>query len=96
MSIINNVANLLMTNPETRNSDQLLMTKYWEKFNGLSPYKAQVLYDFLNKKGVNPETIRRSRQLIQADGYCLPTNEIVTARRLKEKRINNIVKHGEI
>ena len=57
--------------PETRDSDMLLLIKVWEA-QGL--YFTEWQRDFMMKKVINPESIRRVRQQFQHDGFYVGTN----------------------
>jgi hypothetical protein len=69
--------------PEARNNDKLLMLLYWEladKINIPKEFRQAFLY-----KATPPETIRRARQKIQAEGSYLPRQEVLEARRRKQQ-----------
>jgi hypothetical protein len=69
--------------PEARNNDKLLMLLYWEladKINIPKEFRQAFLY-----KATPPETIKRARQKIQAEGSYLPRQEVLEARRRKQQ-----------
>lgn len=75
-----NVLTLLEEIPDTRNSDRLLMIKYWERFDEIS--FDNFSEEFI-QKATQPESIRRSRQSIQAAGLFIPTDiEVLKSRRM--------------
>jgi hypothetical protein len=76
------VRELLEKYPETRDDDRLLMVKYWNEFDGI-PFDHTFAMNFITR-ATSPETIRRSRQYIQAQGFFLPTEETVLVRRRRE------------
>ena len=72
--------------PQCANDDKYLIAKVWE-YEGW--HYDWSLYD--NLKAVSsPETIRRTRQRLQQQGYILPTDETIEARYkdFKEARWN--------
>ena len=81
MKIYNLVRRLLEENVELRNDDQLLQWKIWE-IEGSVKNDCMYYSDF--KNAINPESIRRARQLVQADHPELQANE--TVRKLRHKK----------
>ncbi|MEM2566932.1 MAG: hypothetical protein QXH20_00450 [Candidatus Bathyarchaeia archaeon] len=65
--------------PNTRNNDKLLMLYYWQTIDQI-PIPKTFWHDFLTK-ATHPETIRRTRQKIQAQGNYLPTPETQQKRK---------------
>jgi|GEM_PF-6637844 hypothetical protein len=67
---------LLQEEPETRNSDALLIARYFKKYHGITRL------DEIPPRDDVPsfETIRRARQRIQADGRCLPVQTVRDGR----------------
>lgn len=75
-----NVLTLLEEVPETRNSDRLLMLKYWERFDEI-PFE-NFAEEFV-QRATQPESIRRARQSIQSVGLYVPTDvEVLKNRRM--------------
>ena len=73
-----NVEAILRVFPEARDNDRFLLLTYWK-------YIDRIDFDsfedsFLNGHATNPESIRRSRQLIQADGLFPASKPIHSAR----------------
>jgi hypothetical protein len=70
------VLNTLARNAATRNSDRLLMLSLWrEQGLELTPQQEQKFMEV-----TSPETIRRERQKIQADGLYQSNDQIRKAR----------------
>lgn len=84
-SIKDNVFTLLKDYPEARNSDKLLILKYWEVVDKIPMDSIDGFRKGYLLKSTNAESIRRARQLIQEDGQFLPTNDRVIARRRKKE-----------
>lgn len=86
-----NVEVLLEKYPNTRGDDKLLITSYWLEIDGLK----KLNLEFVNRS-TSSESIRRARQLIQANGMYLPTGEIIAKRKEREASFKKAVKKGEI
>ncbi len=68
-----------------RNDDLWLLWKIWRKFSPIYiPFE-----DF--QKLPSFESVRRCRQLCQAKGLFLPTDEMVLKRRRREKSFRRVV-----
>lgn len=65
--------------PNARNNDKLLMLLYWEIIDQI-PIPKTFRYDFLTK-ATHPETIRRTRQKIQAKGEYPPDQQTQQKRQ---------------
>jgi hypothetical protein len=79
-SIRHQVRMILHENVDCRNSDCLLICKWLEENGYSTVYQIQNNFD-----SVSFESIRRARQLIQAKGDYLPTDEtVIKRRRLQE------------
>src|SRR5690554_2639492 len=97
-SIRDNVRDILEQYPETRNSDKLLILKYWELVDKLPMHSMSRLKEAFVLNSTSTESIRRARQLIQESGEFLPTNDNVVKRRRRreQKMFEAITKHGEV
>lgn len=83
--------------PETRKDDKLLIFIIWQRdYYGMSvewqPTVEIPLTIKLLKKLSSPETIRRARQLIQAEGKYLPPKEVQRKRINQEAAVRREVK----
>ena len=80
------VANILLTMPETRDDDRLLMLEYWRR-QGLKPNTRAFIFAQRLLDGIYtlPETIRRSRQYLQEKHECL-RGALYDERHKQEKR----------
>jgi len=90
--IIENIAELLYRDKRFRNDDRLLIFEYWRRFDrkNLHIKAIKALDDFVehitpDRSVTSPATIIRMRQKLQSDGYFLPTDPAVTAKRFKQK-----------
>lgn len=77
------VYQILRDNPECRNSDRLLLLKAWED-EGLYLSEAQ-RSKFLQVS--SSESLRRTRQKIQADGYFPANSTVKEYRNQKESEV---------
>ncbi|MEM3948246.1 MAG: hypothetical protein QXM76_01460 [Zestosphaera sp.] len=78
--------------PETRNSDFLLIIVYLRLFTPLGKFIKYIPYRLIKRFEGLFETIRRCRQLIQAEGRYLPTDpEVLEARKKKERRLRKLL-----
>jgi len=77
------VRHILAHNPDARSNDKLLMLLYWEIVDKI-PIPKEFRLAFLHK-ATPPETIRRARQKIQAEGDYLPSPDVLEARRRKQE-----------
>ena len=75
------VLKLLQSDPACRNSDKLLLKRIWETQGVTIPIPDKDV-DLL----INPESVRRSRQIIQAQGLFMPTDLEIKAKRFKEAK----------
>jgi len=82
------VAFCLKNFPETRNNDRTLMLKVWELQGFRLPKK---LINFFYRI-LSPESIRRTRQKIQARGLFLPSNYEVAKRSLLSMEYRELFK----
>jgi len=90
--IIENIAELLKRDVKFRNDDRLLIFEYWRRFDrkNLHVKAIHALDDFVehitpDRSVTSPASIIRVRQKLQSDGYFLPTDPEVTAKRYKQK-----------
>ena len=74
---------LLRKYPDARNSDLYLTILYLRKFTELGKYIDYIPYNVIRKYEGVFETIRRTRQKIQEEGYYLPTDPKVLKKRRK-------------
>jgi hypothetical protein len=82
------VAVLLNENEDCRNHDNILIPKFWERYNKVD-FQSKECIESL-KTATGAATIIRARQRLQAQGKFLPTNpEILEARKKQEARIRN-------
>lgn len=77
------IKRLLEENIELRSDDQLLQWTIWE-IEGSVKNGCMYYSDFRNAK--NPETIRRNREMVQADHPELGANEVVKKLRHKKEK----------
>lgn len=82
MKTYNLIVKLLQENIELRNDDRLLFWKIWE-IEGSVKNDCMYYSDFKNAS--NPETLRRCRQLVQADHPELGPTETVKGMRKKKQ-----------
>lgn len=75
------IKKILEENPQMRSDDELLKWTIWE-MEGSVKNGCMYYSDF--KNATNTETIRRARQLVQADHPELQANE--TVRKLRHKK----------
>ncbi|WP_067923613.1 hypothetical protein [Alicyclobacillus shizuokensis] len=73
------VGYILQTFPDARNNDNLLCKLYWELFDGATDLN-DIIY------ATKAEVIRRARQLWNAKGMYMPTDQRIINRRLRVKR----------
>jgi len=66
-----------------KSSDRLLIWWIWAEDMGMFADGMTMItgHDFITKKLSNPETIRRSRQLLHQHGICLPPGKVYDARQ---------------
>jgi hypothetical protein len=89
-----NVEAILSGSIKARNNDKHLMMIYWKVIDGIDFNKFQ--YEFA-EKATSPESIRRSRQLIQEEGLFPPTVETAKKRRGREAEMKKaIINHREV
>lgn len=74
---------ILKEYPDTRGCDGLLICYWLQLFRGIGTF--QGLFALARENEFNFETVRRSRQKIQAAGYFLPDDETVLKRRRLEE-----------
>jgi len=79
--------------PEARNNDMLLTILYWDIFNGIKlpkPIRLALLH-----QAEHFETIRRTRQRIQAVGDYRPRKEMQKYRRSRSRKFRKALKAGQ-
>ena len=72
------MAHLLKQNEALRNDDRPLIFEYWRRFD-------KTKLTLPTHPITTPATIIRIRQELQSEGYFLPTDPQVTAKRHKQK-----------
>lgn len=87
-----NVENILHEFPETRNCDKQLIVKYWQLVDMISMNDINEFLQGFIDRSTSTESIRRARQLIQEEGYYLPTDETVAKRRMRQKKMKYAIK----
>jgi hypothetical protein len=85
------VRTILHENVDCRNSDCLLICKWLEEFRGIS----SVNEIKENYQDISFESIRRARQLIQAQGDYLPTDETIIKRRRLQAIYEQVISRME-
>lgn len=73
-----NVEAILRVFPEARDNDRFLLLTYWKYIDRIDFDRFEE--SFLNGSATNPETIRRSRQMVQANGLYPATKPVHAAR----------------
>lgn len=82
--IKNNVLTLLEEVEGTRNSDKLLLLKYWQRFDNINT-SIGFGPSFL-RLATSPESITRARRTIQSAGLYQPTDiEVLKKRRMLQE-----------
>jgi hypothetical protein len=75
-TVMKRTEQLLTDEPATRNSDKLLIVRYLNKYHGVND-----IHDILCHEDIPSfESIRRSRQRIQADGRCISIEPVSEGR----------------
>jgi hypothetical protein len=82
---------ILADHPETRENDQLLTVMYLEEM-GINGWDKWM--DAAKRQSICLETIRRSRQVIQASGQYLPSDEAVIKRRRLQEVYARVMREG--
>lgn len=92
-TIRQNVEAILCVNEEARADDKVLLLEYWRLIDKI---------DFTNfaeefmTKGTIAESVRRQRQLIQEDGFFLPSQEVLEARANKEMMMRESIRKNRM
>lgn len=82
------VENVLQKQPETRDNDRLLIMKVWEEQGlVLTPEQKHIF-----KNIASPETIRRTRQLLQESGEYEASEKVSSARQGLEAETRSNIK----
>lgn len=76
-----NVIWILREDERARNSDKWLLIRYWQDVNKVNCF---IPYDQIQNLTL-PETIRRVRQHLQAEGHYPPTDQEVIKQRAKRE-----------
>jgi len=84
---------LLRKYPDARNSDFYLLILYIRHFvPELSKYIKFIPYEIIRKYDGLTETVRRARQLVQAEGKYLPTEpEVLRKRRRLAEKFRKVI-----
>ena len=86
------IKNVLTNFPILRDSDNKLIAMIWQKQIGYSQMSAQAfLANLCQEKLTSPETIRRTRQLLQAENVHLQ-GEKYKARQEMGKEVTKVIK----
>lgn len=92
-TIRQNVEAILANNEVARGDDKVLLLAYWKDIDGIN------MDNFAEEfvlKGTIAESVRRQRQLIQADGLFLPSDEVLEARAKREMIVRESVRRGKM
>lgn len=84
MSVKKNVEAIMTLFPATRNNDRLLQILYWTLVDGVE-VPTEFGTRFLLGDCSEPESIRRTRALVQANGDLEPTDPDVFHKRLSRR-----------
>lgn len=85
---------ILSKSERARNEDKYLLLLYWKYVDGVN--FSNFINDFLSKATCE-KSIIRARQLVQAEGQYLPTEETAIRRRQAEKAYKHtIAGYGEV
>lgn len=90
-TIRENVAMILSMSEKARGDDKTLLLLYWKWVDRIdfSNFEEEFM-----TKGTMAESIRRQRQILQEDGYYLPSEEIIEERRLRQKAMRKSIKEN--
>lgn len=96
-TIRDNVEWILERYVKARDDDKFLILTYWYKFDNVSITKDSIsVHDFMTKATI-PESIRRARQLIQADREDLqPSLNVKDKRRSRKAMMETALSHGQV
>jgi len=82
-TVKNRIAELLETHEHLRNDDIELIFVYWRQYDDFDVEQP-------DKPITSPETIRRARQKLQAEGYFRATDpKVIRRRRQREEEIRD-------
>ena len=88
-TIKENVRQLMMIHPKTRDCDKTLCARYWYEVDKIKfPMTGA---DFVNY-ATNPTSITRARALIQESGELLPSEDVKRRRREKEEAFRTSIR----
>lgn len=94
MTIKENVESILLSDEESRGNDKRLIMLYWRDIDGINFSRFESEF---TEKATMPESIRRARQLIQEDGRCLPSDDILLKRRKRQEEMkSSIITNREV
>lgn len=93
LTIRQNVEIILSCDEQSRGDDKRLLLLYWRDIDGIN--FANFEEEFMTK-GTMAESIRRQRQLIQEDGFYLPSEEIIEARKERQKEMRDYIKNRKV
>lgn len=96
MTLKTTIYNILLNNPETRDSDKKLIWEVWKEFGLISGFDVQVYYIMKDNfmKAPSPESIRRCRQALQRTDLLTGAKLIQPTKEVKEKRVKLSKEHG--
>jgi hypothetical protein len=92
-TIRQNVEEILRKYEQARGDDKFLLLAYWKEIDGIDFSNFE--HEFMTK-GTMAESIRRQRQLIQEEGKYLPSEEIIEARRERQRAMRASIKNKRI
>jgi len=97
LEISNTVKRLLFVEPKTRDSDELLILKVWEKQNPNLRNISFVLFatGFVNKKFASPRSISRARRKLQQEFKELRGNNYIK-RMNHQEQVKEDLRHPEM
>jgi hypothetical protein len=91
-TIRQNVEAILTINDEARADDKVLLLEYWKHIDKID------FNNFVEEfmvKGTIAESIRRQRQLIQEEGYLLPSQEVVERRARQQMEVREAIRKNK-
>lgn len=90
LSVTTLVEGVLKTDLQTRNSDLYLLVKVWEKQGYWIPDSLRKA--IIGNEAANPESVRRVRQKLQAEGHYQADPLVKQARAVMQEQVTEQVK----
>ncbi|MCY7948043.1 hypothetical protein P8891_06130 [Bacillus atrophaeus] len=87
------VESILAQSERARNNDRYLLYYYWKHYDKVN-FK-NFATEFI-RKATSAESITRMRRMIQDEGKFLPTDEVQTLRRSREREMRKAVKRRDV